>query len=359
MGLSQWDVTKSKERLGLLTELLTGSRGKLVLILCHNNPDPDTIGCAAGMAFLFRKTFGIRTVLGYGGRISRAENKAMVGRLKIPMKQLSRVNPSLYHAIALVDAQPGTGNNLVATRGEPPLIVIDHHPLRSASAKAPFHDIRPNYGATSTIVTEYIVAAGLQPSRSVATALLYGIKADTRSLIRGARRVDFHAFNYLSPLSNPIALGWMESPPLSVEYFVDYHRGLSSTNIYRDAAVAYLGRIASDSIVPELADLLLRVEGITWSLCMGEIGNLMILSMRSLSKGSRAGNVIRRLVGKTGSAGGHREMAGGQIPLQGLTEDELRDMPRQLTKRFLTLIGRQGNPPRPLVDPGSCKGGLE
>ena len=146
----------------------------------------------------------------------------MVKRLRIRMTQLGRLDPSKYFGIALVDAQPGTGNSLMVAQAERPLIVIDHHPLRKRSLNAHVQDIRPKYGATSTIVTEYIVAAGLVPSRSVANALLYGIKTDTNTLGRGASKEDFCAFNYLSPLTNPRVVGWIERPSLSLDYFADY-----------------------------------------------------------------------------------------------------------------------------------------
>ena len=75
------------------------------------------------------------------------------------------MKPSDFFAIAVMDAQPGTGNNLLDARKRAAAIVIDHHPLRKSAMKAEFHDVRPHYGATSTIIAEYIVAAGLVPSR--------------------------------------------------------------------------------------------------------------------------------------------------------------------------------------------------
>jgi nanoRNase/pAp phosphatase (c-di-AMP/oligoRNAs hydrolase) len=201
-----------------------------------------------------------------------------------------------------------------------------------------------------------IVAAGLTPTRSVANALLYGIKTDTNFLMRGAKEADFTAFNYLSPMTNPRVLGWIERPCLAPEYFEDYYRGLSRANLYRDVAVAYLGKIASEAIIPELADLLLRIKGVHWSLCMGQIKDLMIISLRSTSRTYRAGLVMRRLVAGSGSAGGHREMAGGQVPLNGMNRAEIRGLSQRLIDNFLGLISRQGVPPRPLVMKGEGHG---
>lgn len=352
----KWDVARSACKLDDLAAVLERAGRRRVLILCHNNPDPDTIASAYGFQFLLSRKFGIRSVIGYGGVVTRAENTAMIHRLRIKMTRLSRVDRSRYHGIALIDAQPGTGNNLIDSRAIPPLIVVDHHPLRKPSLKADFHDIRPKYGATSTIITEYLVAADLVPTRSLANALIYGIKADTNSLVRGTSRVDFNAFNYLSPLTNPRVVGGIERPALSQEYLKDYERGLARTTVYRDIAISSLGKIYSEAIIPELADLLVRLEGVCWSLCMGERHDLLILSMRSTSRTHRAGAVIRRLVGKAGSAGGHKEMAGGQVPVAGMTEEEKVDLSQKLIARFLKLLDREGCHQRPLADPPDTEG---
>lgn len=344
------DLCRSTEKLGEIERVLEGAGKRRVLLLCHNNPDPDTLASAYAFSFLLSKKFNVRSVIGYGGVVTRAENKAMIQRLRIKASQLTRVDPSKYFGVALIDAQPGTGNNLLDAKGERPLIVIDHHPLRKAALKAHVYDIRPHYGATSTIVTEYIVAAGLTPSRSVANGLLYGIKTDTNALGRGASKQDFNAFSYLSPLTNPRVVGWIERPTLSSEYFADYQRGLARAIVYRDVAVSYLGKIRSEAIVPELADLLLRIEGISWSMCLGENKNWMFVSVRTSSRLKKAGVVLRRLIGQAGSAGGHREMAGAQVPLSGLTPPEKQDLPRRLINRFLGLLDRDGCSPRLMVE---------
>jgi len=282
--------------------------------------------------------------------MTRAENKAMVNRLRIPVKRMRYEDLSQYSAVALIDAQPITGNNLIDFRAVSQLlVVIDHHPLRKSSLKSPFHDVRPTYGATSTIITEYLIAAELTPSRSVANALLYGLKTDTDSLIRSCCKADYHAFSYLSPLSNPRVLGCIEKPALPMDYFNDFQKGLANTHIYRDVACSFLGRVRTDSIIPELGDLLLRIEGVTWSLCMGEYEDMMLISLRSKSRTQMSGLLLRRLVGKTGSAGGHREIAGGQILMSTLSDQQKNVLPSRLIMKLLKLLGRENVPPKPLV----------
>lgn len=349
MNSTRWDLNRTIDKLQALGSVLEDQTLRRILILSHNNPDPDTIAGAYGLSFLLGRKFGMRSSLAYGGMVNRAENKAMIQRLRIRIGPLNEVNPTANLKIALVDGQPGTGNNLLVSRDSPPLIVIDHHPLRKMSLKASFRDIRPNYGSTSTIITEYLVASGITPPRSLANALLYGIKTDTNSLVRAASKPDLHAFNYLSPLTNPRVLGSIEKPPLPVQYFEDFHLGLSKTVLYKDIAVSCTGKIKSEAIVPELADLLLRIENVTWSLCIGENQGLLVCSLRSTSKKQKAGAVMRRLIGQAGSAGGHREKAGGAIRLNGISPTECQTLQERLVHKFLALINRRKITPKPLV----------
>ncbi|MDD3471353.1 MAG: DHH family phosphoesterase [Syntrophaceae bacterium] len=349
MPTTKWDLSCSEQKLEELTRLLDSRPNLRPLVLCHNNPDPDTIAGTFAMSFLLSKKFGIRTTLGYGGVISRAENKAMVERLKIKMMALKKVSVEKYESILLIDAQPGSGNNLLISRASVPLVVIDHHPLRKRSQQAAFNDIRPNYGSTATIITEYILAAGLKPTTAVANALLYGLKTDTNSLIRGACKADHHAFNYLIPLTNPKVIGLIEKPELPIAYFEEYYRGLANALLYKDVAVSNIGKIKTESIIPELSDVLLRVEGVNWSLCLGEIDDQIVLSLRSKSRTLKAGNILVKLLGKFGSAGGHREMAGGQAPLVGLNQAEQNELSTKLVNDFLKIIKRSNANPKKLV----------
>jgi nanoRNase/pAp phosphatase (c-di-AMP/oligoRNAs hydrolase) len=340
MPTGKWDISIAHRKLEELAHVLAPATKHEILILLHNNPDPDCIAAGFALSFLLSKRFGVKSVMGYGGVVARAENKAMVQRLRIKLTKLESLNRSDYYAVALVDSQPGTGNNLAGKKGEPPLIVIDHHPLRRASLKSPFHDVRRGYGATSTMLTEYLAAADLEPTRGLANALLYGIKTDTNSLLREAFKSDVAAFGFLSPMTNPRVIGLIERPKLPKRYFQEFHRGLSRALVCREAAVCYLGALASDSIVPELADTLLRIERVRWSLVLGYIGDTALISLRSSARKLSAGKVMRKLCAGRGTGGGHGMTAGGQIPLAGGSEDEADRTAEDLIHRFFGLIGR-------------------
>jgi nanoRNase/pAp phosphatase (c-di-AMP/oligoRNAs hydrolase) len=354
MVSGRWDLSRSEKKTSELERLLKGIMRDPLLILAHNNPDPDTLASCAALQFLLRKWLGVSSKLGYGGVVTRAENKAMIQRLRLPFVRLTGIERSQYFGIALLDAQPGTGNNLLLSRDEPALIVIDHHPLRPAGTKAAFRDVRPQYGSTSTILTEYLAAVSLTPSRSLANALFYGIKSDTNDLIRGASDADFKAYRYLAPLTNPRVLGHIEKPALKAAHFEAYHKGLSNAVIYRDVVVCDLGPIVEESIIPVLADDLLRIEGVYWSLVMGRQDNMILISVRSTSRKYKAGTILRRLVGSTGSAGGHGEAAGGQIPLTERHIEHAAELSARLVEDFLRRIGKDGCHPRPLVFQDDC-----
>ena len=161
-----------------------GSRGRW-LILSHDNPDPDALVSAALLGVLLKRRFGARYTLGYAGIIGRAENREMVRSLRLRLSRLAHLSLSNYRHFALVDTQPGTGNNQLPEHIVPD-IVIDHHPLRKKSTLAPLCDIRPQYGATASIVAEYYLAADLEPNREAATGLVYAIRTETRISARVA-----------------------------------------------------------------------------------------------------------------------------------------------------------------------------
>src|SRR5205814_554343 len=121
-------------------------------VLTHDNPDPDAVASACGLSWLLEST-GVDAQAAYGGMIGRAENKALLKILHLPLVPLSRINVRDFDLVCLVDTQPEVGN--YSLPGGPfPELVIDHHPARPQSARAAFHDVGGPAGATSTLVTQ-------------------------------------------------------------------------------------------------------------------------------------------------------------------------------------------------------------
>ncbi len=305
--------------------------------MTHDNPDPDTIASGWALLRLVRRLRRIRADLVYGGIIGRGENRALLEVLKIPLRRFEEVDPRSYDAVALVDSQPRTGNNSLPP-GIVPTIVIDHHPMRRATRDIPFHDVREDYGASVTIISEYLVAAGLRLDRRLATAIFYAIKAETKNLGREASRADVKAFLDFFPLVDNHALSRIEHPPISRTYFSMIDSAIDGTRIHGRVAVTRSGEVSNPDAVAEFADLMVRLEGIRWSIAVGRYGPDLWISIRTNLERANAGRMVRRVVGKLGVAGGHGMMAGGKIPDGAASPSRAAEMEELLCARALTLL---------------------
>lgn len=325
----------AEKRLEQLAHLLHGKRR--LLIVTHDNPDPDTIATGWALLRLARRLRRMRVDLAYGGIIGRGENRALLEVLKIPLQRLEDLDPASYDAIALVDSQPRTGNNSLPP-GIVPTIVIDHHPMRRLTRDVPFHDVREDYGASVTIASEYLVAAGMRIDRRLATAIFYAIKSETKNLGREASRADIKTFLELFPLVDNHALSLIEHPPIARNYFSMIDQAIDGTRLHGRVAVTRSGDVSNPDVVAEFADLMVRLEGIHWSFAIGRFGSDLWLSIRTNLERANAGRMVRRVVGKLGVAGGHGMMAGGKIPDGAVTPQKAAELEETLCARALTLL---------------------
>ncbi|MCB0195647.1 MAG: DHH family phosphoesterase [Anaerolineae bacterium] len=312
-----------------------------VLILTHDNPDPDALASGKALATLFREAWGITGRLVYSGLVARAENQAVLKRLT-PEWEHSDVIPDFkdYTAIAQVDTQPGAGNNRLNTV-HPRHIVIDHHyPVRETVHAVAYSDIRTEMGSTVTMVAQYLEAAGIQPDPILATAMFYGLKTDTRSLSRGASPADEVTFLELLHNLDQQELTRVELAGLSRAYFQSFSRGLNATRVFGRVTITRLGLITQPDFTAEMADILIRLQGAHAALCLGQHGDTLHISLRTEPTSQQhAGKIIQQLIVSPGKAGGHGTMAGGQIPLQGKDREPLL---ADIEHRFLTVMGETG-----------------
>ncbi len=283
-----------------------------IAILPHNNPDPDAIACAVALRHLLVEKLGVESDIYYQGIVGRAENRALLRYLNQPLRYLFNSDELLKIPVALVDTQPGTGNNALPP-GSNVAIVIDHHPQQE-HLEATVVDVRPDVGSASTVMTEYLTAANIVPSSQLATALFYGIKTDTMGLERGTSAADREAFCYLLPLVDIEALFEIERAPVPVHYFKNFAAALQGARIYDNLVISDIGEMEYPDLVAEMADFLLRMEGSQWVLCIGEYKDQLYLSVRSRHQ-QGAGELVQKIVGQRGLAGGHGSMAGGQVHL--------------------------------------------
>ena len=182
-----------------------------LVILPHDNPDPDALASATALRFILQHALPEKEiVIALGGIVGRAENRAMLRYLNINLVPVSEIDFSSAAQVALVDTQPGRINNSLP-EGYAPAVVIDHHPAYGVYDHVPFLDLRDGYGATSTILTEYLQEAHVDVESKIATALFYGINAETQDLGREATPKDVEACQFLYPYTNKRRLAKIEN----------------------------------------------------------------------------------------------------------------------------------------------------
>jgi nanoRNase/pAp phosphatase (c-di-AMP/oligoRNAs hydrolase) len=236
---------------------------------------------------------------------------------------------------ALVDTQPGAGN--ITLPPEPSLaIVIDHHAWREETDTASFADVRPEVGATSTILTEYLQATGIDPVPLLVTALFYGIKTNTMALGRDASPADATAYFYLQPSVDVNALVKIERVQFPTDYFRSFDVTLRAARVYNDIVIADVGLMKYPDLAAEMADHLMRLKRAQWVICIGLYEDDLILSVRTRSQRRAAEKLVLAIVGEDGTAGGHGTMAGAQVPLG---DKDPEQTVHQLSQRGLHNLG--------------------
>lgn len=340
---------------GYVEDMLRWVSGKgKILIVFHDNPDPDCFASAMALSHLFVMKLNREPVLSFSGMIGRSENLAMAKQLQIPLTPLTILDINNFQVICMVDTQPGVGNNSLPP-GTKVDILIDHHPLRNASRNCRFADIRPDYGVTATILFEYLQAEDIPIGTKLATALFYAIKSETQDLGREANRPDRDAYHKLFPLTNKLLLYEICHPKLPLEYFRSFSNALKHTRIYGTMLVANMRAVVFPEIVAELADFLLRLEDIETVLCMGHYNNEMVLSMRTIRHDTNVGDLIKQLVMGIGTAGGHGMMAGGKVDNVPATIKDILEVENLLTNRLCSLLGVERGKPNKLIRPQPMK----
>jgi nanoRNase/pAp phosphatase (c-di-AMP/oligoRNAs hydrolase) len=272
----------------------------------------------------------------------RAENRAMMDLLHIVAQHLTLGDLDRFRTICLVDTQPRSGNNLF-TGPQPADVVIDHHLLpKRRRWTAAFADIRPDYGAASTILFEYCEAAGTSLGADLATALFYGIQSDTQDLGRDTSAADARAYQRLFSLADKGKLAQTRRAPVPSEYFQMLHDGLTDCVVAGSLVLSCVRPCENPDMIAEVADLLMRLAGIRVAVCYGAYRDRVYVSARAVDARANAARRIRQVVRGIGFGGGHRTIAGGQIPV---TEDQDLDA---LLAHVRARILRAFAPNRPL-----------
>jgi len=330
---------ESLRKLKTLKAVIQSTNGKLG-IFTHDNPDPDSIASALALKEIARN-FGVEADILYYGEISHQQNKAMVNLLNIHMKKADEVDLSSYSKFALVDCA-GVGINNSIPKNIRISIVIDHHPAEKVEGE--YVDIRHDVGATATILTLYLQDLKIVPTKILATALFFGIQTETEEFKRNARTNDFLASAYLYPFVDNELLEKMEGPALSTETLDVLGTAIKNREIFSSFLISFAGFITDKDTLPQAADFLLKLEGISTVLVFGIIKDTVYLSARNRDVRINIGEVLKNAFKDVGSAGGHAHAAGGQIPLGIFGDVSDRESLAKLVtqavkKRFLGALG--------------------
>jgi nanoRNase/pAp phosphatase (c-di-AMP/oligoRNAs hydrolase) len=285
-----------------------------VLILLHNDPDPDAMASGLALRNLLRRTKAT-AIIGALQGVTRPENLRMANLLDIHVEPIKAEDLAGFDRIAMVDVQPHYFAGLIDKVD----LVIDHHPAQPGYS-AVFRDIRPDYGSTCTILTEHLRAVDVNISERTATAMLYAIKSDTLFFNRQANAVDLDAFSYLYPLADAAMIRKMEGTELTFDRLEYVTRAQQTGSTTEQVFCAFLGRTPREDFIPYVADFFLQVEDVKWTMISGIVGDTLVVSVRNLGYTRNAGEMVRKLFAEVGSAGGHRAMAKAVMPLHAFRE---------------------------------------
>jgi nanoRNase/pAp phosphatase (c-di-AMP/oligoRNAs hydrolase) len=278
--------------------------------------------------------------MGSFGEVTRPENLEMMRVLDLDVVPVTEESLASYDRIVMVDTQPPH------LRVQLPRVdaVIDHHPSQT-SYEARFRDVRNAYGATATMLVEYLRGESVKVNERLATALLYAIRTDTMQLERPVTEADVEAFTWLFQKANMNWIRRIERPQLPQQMIAQFAKGLQDARIEERVIFTHLGAVTREDIIPQLADFCLQVEDADWSAVSGVHEGELIISIRNVGFVQKAGGVVKTAFSELGSAGGHRSMAKALIPLDKLpTNGEGIPTPEayaQVEERFLAALRGQ------------------
>ncbi|MFB6122686.1 MAG: bifunctional oligoribonuclease/PAP phosphatase NrnA [Haloferacaceae archaeon] len=300
-----------------------------IAVLTHPNPDPDAMAAAMGVARIADE-LGVDATIQFAGQIRHQENRAFRNLLEVELVQVEKASELAAEAVVLVDHNEPRG--FTGAEAVIPFAVVDHHPGEGSGER--FTDVRTEYGACSTIVAEYfrdLDAVPVPPERhesemnatytipsKVATGLLFGVLTDTNDLTSGASDADFDASRYLHPGVDESCLERIANPQVSADVLETKARAIENRTVDGPFAISDVGVLSNVDAIPQAADELIQLEGVTAAVVYGECDGTVYLSGRSRDDRVNMGQALEAAVSDlpNASAGGHARMGGGQIGLR-------------------------------------------
>ncbi|WP_436909136.1 DHH family phosphoesterase [Halosimplex marinum] len=289
--------------------------GEAITIVCHNNPDPDCLASALALGRIAADAGIDERRICYSGAITHQQNRAFVTLLDVdlepfePERVRDRPDGSL---LALVDhSVPGRNNRV--PEGTPVDVVVDHHPAEEIDAR--FVDHREELGATATVFTEYVRDLDVDLDGTLATGLLFAIRRETLEFLRGTTRAEYEAAGYLHERADVDLLRQLASPSVTGATLDAIATAIEHRRTRGSVLISNVGRTTERDALPQAADYLRTLEGVETAIVFGIVGRSIHLSGRTVDSRIHLGDALDDAFGDVGTAGGHRDMAGGEVPL--------------------------------------------
>jgi nanoRNase/pAp phosphatase (c-di-AMP/oligoRNAs hydrolase) len=299
------------------------------------NADPDAIASAMAVKrLLWRKVAGV--TISNINVIKRPDNITMIRLLDVNLVPVKDIVKECFTRVVLVDSQPDHHEIFSSFKID---VIIDHHP--ETVVHASFLDIRSKYGATASIMTEYLRAAKIKPSEKLAAGLFYGIKTDTDNFVRQTLIEDIRAFQFLYRHANLNLVNKIERSELRLDFLKYFEIALANKRIRKGRAFSHIGPVVNPDVCVLLADFFLKISSVDWSIIAGLYGNKLVLIFRNDGLRKDAGKVAKKSFGEFGSAGGHKSAARAEIPLEVLKTQVNYEDDKKLLRWIINRIEKR------------------
>ena len=312
------------------------SSHKEVIIVTHNNPDPDAIAAGWAVRELISRRLKTPVRLIAGGDVIRAENRLMLEVLNPPLELIKHLQPNSLAGIVLVDCNIGMTNHIATEVHTSPTAVIDHHNAGKKIKRLNYSDIRSNAAATASITASYLREQGIEPNPKLATAILYAIETETAGGESAYSSLDLSIITWLTPRADRKLLAEIRHAPVEQTYYAEITLAFQNSRIYDDTVFCILPHASSPEIVAEVADLLIRCNTINRVFCGAVVRADMYISVRTTESGGNATELVRVILKGLGNGGGHSRRAGGRIILSPKAQRVPKSLECTLRNNWLT-----------------------
>jgi len=283
------------------------------------NADPDALGSAYALRRIMARRVN-NVAIAQINEIQRPDNLSMIRYCRIPTQKLIPNLSAQFDKFALVDSQPHHNPEF---KGLDFSVVIDHHPLSQENlVTADFVDIRPQYGSVCTMMTEYLYNMGIRPAKLLATALMYGIRCDTKTFEREFIDADMAAFKYLNKYADSKLMNRISRSEFHLDWMRYISRAFYNLRRIGKGLFAYCGNVENPDILVIVADFFTRVHDVPWVVVSGTADDKLVSIFRGDGQRRNMGTMAQKLMNGLGSAGGHSQAARAEVPLSDLGETD-------------------------------------